>query len=363
MKILIATNHSYMLYQFRRELIAELMRDNEVVLSMPFVGHEDNFAAMGCRCIPTDIDRRSINPVTDLALYHTYCRLLKSEHPDLVITYSIKPNIYAGYACRRMGIPYCVNVQGLGTAFQKKGIAQLVTAMYQIALKKAKTVFFENQGNAREFMRRHIVPKEKITVLHGAGVNLEHYACQPYPDNGTVTHFLFLGRIMKEKGIGELFTAMRRLRAEYGNAAVLDLVGFFEDEYRQEVEQMQADGTVVFHGFQSDPRPYYAAADCIVLPSYHEGMSNVLLEAASTGRPLITSDIPGCREAVDEGKTGYLCAVQDAEDLYQQMKRFMDLPRGDRAAMGQRGREKMCRQFDKQRIVRQTICALHCPRR
>ena len=139
MKFLVITNHSYMLWQLRRQVIAELQKRGEVVLSMPFVGHEDDFAAMGCKCMQTDVDRRGINPVTDFKLYQTYKELLKSEQPDMVITYSIKPNIYAGYACRKMGIPYCVNVLGLGTAFQKEPIAAAVTLMYRAALKKAKT--------------------------------------------------------------------------------------------------------------------------------------------------------------------------------------------------------------------------------
>ena len=298
MKILIITNHSYMLYRFRRELIAQLQKDHEVVLSMPFVGHEEDFQAMGLRCIHTDVDRRGINPKTDLKLMQTYHKLLKSERPDLVITYSIKPNIYAGLICGMMGIPYCANVQGLGTAFQRKGLAQFVTLLYRAALKKAKVVFFENEGNAQEFIDRNILPREKITVLPGAGINLEHYPLTAYPENDRV-HFLYLGRIMTEKGIDELFTAIRRLHREMGDRVVLDLVGFFDDDYEAQVNQLAADGIAVFHGFQTEPKPYYAAADCVVLPSYHEGLSNVLLEAAAIGRPVITSDIHGCKETVD----------------------------------------------------------------
>ena len=152
MKILIITNHSYMLYRFRQELIAQLQKNHEVVLSMPFVGHEEDFQAMGLRCINTDVDRRGINPRTDLRLMDTYRNLLRTERPDLVLTYSIKPNIYAGMVCSQMNIPFCANVQGLGTAFQRKGLAQFVTALYRTALKKAKVVFFENEGNAQEFI-------------------------------------------------------------------------------------------------------------------------------------------------------------------------------------------------------------------
>lgn len=357
MKILIITNHSYMLYRFRRALIAELMKDHEVVLSMPFVGHEEDFQAMGLRCIHTEVDRRGINPKTDLKLFCEYRRLLKQERPDMVITYSIKPNIYAGLACTIMGIPFCANVQGLGTAFQRKGLAQFVTVLYKTALRKARTVFFENQGNAREFLDRKIIPASKITVLNGAGINLEEYPCVPCPENDRV-HFLYLGRIMKEKGIDELFTAVRRLREEMGEGMVLDLVGFFDDDYETEVNRLVAEGIAVFHGFQSEPGPYYAAADCVVLPSYHEGMSNVLLEAAATGRPVITSDIHGCKEAVMDKISGLLCQPKDADSLYDAMVRFMNLTREERKSMGDAGRQHMESVFDKRKVVMDTIRAL-----
>ena len=358
MKILIITNHSYMLYRFRTELIRELMKDHEVVLSMPFVGHEEDFKAMGLKCIETEVDRRGINPKRDLKLFAFYRRLLKAEKPDMVITYSIKPNIYGGWACLLAGIPYCANVQGLGTAFQKKGLAQVVTVMYKTALLKARTVFFENQGNANEFLDRHIIPAKKVTILNGAGINLEAYTLRPYPENDRV-RFLYLGRLMAEKGVGELLTAMKRLYEEMGDRVALDIVGFYDDEACQtQAEELIAMGAARFHGFQSEPRPYYAAADCVVLASYHEGMSNVLLEAAATGRPVITSDIYGCREAVDEGVTGLLCTVKDAESLYAQMKKMALLSRQEREQMGLAARKKMERQFDKGMVVEKTIAAV-----
>lgn len=352
-KILIVTNHSYMLWQFRRELIQRLMEDAEVVISTPFVGHEQDFAAMGCRMLETDVDRRGINPVTDFLLYHTYVKILKTERPDMVITYSIKPNIYAGFACRMQKIPYCVNVQGLGTAFQKKGLAKIVTVMYRTALKKAKTVYFENAENAKLFREKKITPAWQQTILPGAGVNLESYSYQEYPNNDKI-HFLYLGRIMKEKGMDELFWAVQELQKKYADQFVLDLVGFFEDEYKEQVEKLTRDGVAVFHGFQENPRPYYGKADCVVLPSYHEGMSNVLLEAAATGRPLITSDIPGCREAVKQGISGLLCPVKDRNALLHAMEDFLNLSKEEREVMGRAGRKYMEEQYDKEKVVKKT---------
>ena len=357
MKILIITNHSYMLYRFRRELIAELQKEHEVILSMPFVGHEEDFRAMGLRCIHTAVDRRGINPKTDGRLFLTWWKLLKAERPDMVITYSIKPNIYAGLACSLLKIPFCANVQGLGTAFQRKHLARFVTVLYKTALGRVRTVFFENRENAREFISRGIIPADRATILPGAGINLEAYQYRPYPHNDPI-RFLYLGRIMKEKGIDELFAAMRRLHQTLGGRVVLDLVGFFDDNYEQEVSQLTAAGIAVFHGFQAEPRPFYEGADCVVLPSYHEGMSNVLLEAAATGRPVITSRIHGCMEAVDEGKTGLLCEARDADSLYEAMLRMAGLTADARAQMGAAARQKMEREFEKSFVVDRTIRAI-----
>ena len=341
------------------------MDEYDVVLSMPFVGHEDDFATMGCKCVETDVDRRGINPVTDFKLLQFYNRIISDEKPDKVITYSIKPNIYAGLVCRHRKIPYYANVQGLGTAFQKKLLAKFVGILYKTAFRKVSAVFFENKGNAQEFINRKLVAQDKIVVLNGAGVNLEHYTYTPLSlrqegeeskgSGDGKMHFLYLGRIMKEKGIDELFTAMRMLYSEYGDKVVLDIVGFFEDEYRDTVEKMVEDGIAVFHGFQEETRPYYAMADCVVLPSYHEGMSNVLLEASAMGRPVITSAIPGCREAVEDGKSGYLCEVKNADMLFEKMKLMADKNEEEIEEMGRYARERMEKLFDKKKIVESTF--------
>ena len=354
MKILIITNHSYMLYQFRKELISMLVEEgHDVTISTPFVGHEDDLRDLGTKLINTEVDRRGINPKTDLKLMNTYKNIINEIHPDKVITYSIKPNIYAGLVCRIKQIPYYINVQGLGTAFQKEPLATIVSMMYKVALKKAKVVFFENQGNAQVFIDRKIIKKDKIKVLNGAGVNLEKYQYNEYPEHKEI-HFLYLGRIMKEKGVEELFEAFERLNSEYKNTK-LDIVGFYEDEYESKVNELVNQGIAYYHGFQSDPVPYYEKVDCVVLPSYHEGMSNVLLEASSIGRPIITSNIHGCLEAVVNNKSGYLVNVQDSNDLYLKMKQFYLLTQEEKVNMGKEGRKFMEEQFDKKKVVQETI--------
>ena len=355
-KFLVLTNHSYMLWQFRRELMGALLEKGEVVIGVPFGENVEDFQELGCRMIDIELERRSMNPLNELKLYKAYKKLIKEENPDVVITYSIKPNVYGGFACRRAKKTYCVNVQGLGTAFQKAGLAQLVTIMYRVALKGAKVVFFENQANADLFINKKIVPKEKICVLNGAGVNLERYSYKEYPKNEKL-HFLYLGRIMKEKGIDELFASVLELKRR-GYDFVLDLVGFFEDEYKEAVDRLVNDGIAVFHGFQKNPVPFYENADCVVLPSYHEGMSNVLLESAAIGRPVITSDISGCREAVVPDKSGYLCQVKNTISLLNAMENFCKLSREEREAMGECGRELMESKFEKQKVVNTTVHAI-----
>ena len=355
-KILVITNHSYMLYRFRLDFLKALLRQHEVVLSMPFVGHEADFQAAGFQCVPTPVDRRGCHIPTDWKLLHGYRKLIRQEKPDLVISYSVKPNIYGGIACRMAKVPYCANVQGLGSAIQRPWLRHLVMALYRFSLKKASIVFFENAQSAQFFQRKHLLPSGRIRVLNGAGVDLTHYSYQPYPQN-PVFRFLFVGRIMREKGIEELLYAAKQLHRD-GYSFILDIVGFFEDSIKDQIQQTQLQGIVYFHGFQENPIPFYSQADCIVLPSYHEGMSNVLLEAAAIGRPVIASDIPGCREAIDCNISGFLCPPKNASALYEAMKKMLLLPAAQRSKMGKAARRKMQQSFDKKQVVQETLDAL-----
>jgi galacturonosyltransferase len=283
--------------------------------------------------------------------------MLKAQKPELVITYTIKPNIYAGMICRFLKIPYGVNITGLGTAFQKPGLLQsMVIKMYKAALKKVQVVFFENHANRQLFLDEKIVPEEKTVLLNGAGVNLERFSLCPYPEGGKV-RFLFLGRVMKEKGIHELFQAMDRLYEE-GFDCCLDVLGHYEEDFQDVIRSKEEKGWLCYHGFQNDVRPFIERAHCFVLPSHHEGMANTNLECAAMGRPVITSNIPGCKEAVIDGKSGYLCQVKNADSLYAAMKEFLNLSREQREAMGLAGRKHMEETFDKKKVVAETLKAL-----
>ena len=358
MQILILANHSGGLYDFRKDLIAALKQHAEVSVAVPRNDRWDELQALADRVIELPIDRRGMNPARDAKLLGQYRAILKRLRPDLVLTYTIKPNIYGGLACRALHIPYAVNITGLGSAIENGGwLKRFVLTLYKPVLAGAKVVFFENAGNRDTLAATGVVPRGRDVVLHGAGVNLEDYPCQPYPQEGMV-RFLFVGRVMHEKGVDELFAAARRMKQTYCDGVEFHIVGSFEEGYKPLMDELEQTGVVKYHGYQSDMKHFYAMADCVVLPSYHEGMSNVLLEAAASGRPLITSDIPGCREAVEPGVSGYLCPARDADALYAAMRQFLELPPAQRAAMGAASHDWIARNFDKKAVVAETVAAL-----
>lgn len=355
-RILVLANNDVGLYRFRKDLLAALLcAGHEVYISLPDGGFVSELVQLGCRFIDTPIERRGMNPIHDSKLFHQYRAILKEVKPDLVLTYTIKPNIYGGLACRMAHIPYAVNITGLGSAIENGGwLKKFVLALYKPALKGARVIFFENTGNRDTLAATGVVPKGRDVVLNGAGVNLEDYPYQSYPQEGPV-RFLFVGRVMREKGVDELFAAAKRMKQEYGNGVEFHIVGSFEEGYKPLMDELEKAGVVKYYGYQSDMKHFYGMANCVVLPSYHEGMSNVLLEAAASGRPLITSDIPGCREAVEDGVSGYLCPAKDANALYGAMQRVMELSVEQRSEMGCRGRERMVKIFDKLLVINETM--------
>ena len=349
-KILILANNDVGLYKFRKELIQALIEQGDkVYISLPYGKLVEPLKEMGCEFIDTPVDRRGINPITDFKLLLAYKKIVKKVEPDLILTYTIKPNIYGGLISRLKKVPYIVNITGLGTAFQGNGILKkVIVALYKVALGRVKNVLFENEGNKQVFIDNHIIKEETAVVMNGAGVNLEEYPFTPMPQEGPI-RFLFIGRVMKEKGVDELFEAAKKIKKEYDNVE-FDIVGPFEDDYEETVKKLQQEGIINYYGYQEDVRPFIAKCHCFVLPSYHEGMANTLLEAAAMGRPLITSNIHGCKEAVRDN--GYLCEVRDGRELYRKIIDFIDLTDKQKINMSKISRKVVEHKFDKKIIVR-----------
>lgn len=357
-KILILANHSGGLYDFRGDLLAAMRRAGRVTAATPRNDKWEELSGVTDRCIEVAIDRRGVNPVRDLSLLRRYRALLREEKPDLVVTYTVKPNIWGGMACRRARVPYAVNITGLGSALENGGLLRrIILFLYKKALAGARVVFFENSRDRDVLCATGVVPAGRDVVLPGAGVNLTVHPALPYPADGPV-HFLFVGRVMREKGIDEFLAAARRLKAARGDAVSFEIVGNLEESYRETLAQCEADGIAAYTGVLTDVTPAYRRAHVVVLPSYHEGMSNVLLEGAASARPLITSDIPGCREAVVPGESGLLCPPRDADALYAAMEKLAAMPRDARQEMGRRGCAHITAHFNKTDVVATTLAAL-----
>jgi glycosyltransferase len=350
-KVLLLANHDIVLYNFRLELIERLLLDrHEVFIVFPYGNRINDLKKLGCQYIKIDMDRHGTNPVKDLKLLANYKKVLKSIKPDMVFTYTIKPNIYGALACKALKIPCVVNITGLGIAVEQRGILQKITlALYKIALKKVQTIFFQNEENMRFFKEKKLYP-EKHKLLPGSGVNLEKFIPLEYPEEKDGIRFLFIGRIMRSKGVLELFECARRIRAKYENV-FFDVVGWDDGGLVVEIEKAAKERAIVFHGRQDNVISFIQKAHCIVLPSYFEGMSNVLLEAAASARPVIASDVSGCRETFEEGITGFSCKVKDVESLEAAIKQFLQLPYGKKVEMGRKGRAKVEKEYDRNIVI------------
>lgn len=347
-RILVLANNSGGLYGFRGELLVELDRKHEVSVSVPNNGWFDELEGLGCEIFETQIDRRGINPSTDLKLLWFYIKLLKKVRPDVVLTYTIKPNIYGGLACRIAKIPYITTITGLGTAFEKKALRMIATLLYRIGLGKANAVMFQNSANQKLFEDLRI--GRNYRSVFGSGVNLEKHCFEDYPIQSDQLKLLFIGRLMREKGIYELVEAVRSVRSK-GKNVVLHIVGTYDDNCGIMLDQAESESLICRHGYQKDVHTFIKDCHAVILPSYHEGMANVLLEAAATGRPVLASDIPGCRETFDEGISGFGFPAKNAEAVADVIEHFAALTNEERAQMGLAGRKKMEREFDRNQVV------------
>jgi glycosyltransferase involved in cell wall biosynthesis len=271
--------------------------------------------------------------------------------------YTIKPNVYGSLAARIAGVHAINNISGLGTAFIRRNwLTVLVKRLYRTGLAGSHVVFFQNTTDRDEFLAARLATANQARLVPGSGIDAEWFAPRPkISDPDGSTNFLLIARLLRDKGVVEYVEAARALRRD-NPALRFRILGFLDAENRtaiarSTVEAWVAEGTIEFLGASSDVRPYIAAADCIVLPSYREGTSRVLLEASAMARPVVATDVPGCREVVEDGITGFLCPPRDAAGLAEKLARIAGLSDAERSAMGEAGRAKILREFDQSIVI------------
>lgn len=362
-KILISSNMIWTISQFRLGLIRALIdRGYELVC----VADNDNFSVLsevklaeaGARFVRLPVGRKSMNPLQELTYLVQFYRLLKREKPDLVINYTVKPIVYGSIAARILGIPSLAVTTGLGFVFTRNNwLTRFIKLLYRFSLQFPAKVFFLNPDDKNALIQDKLVDEGKAFILPGEGVDTAYYhPTRKFLPSKTFS-FLLIARLLREKGVGEYVEAARLLQASHGHQVECQLIGHIDPDNpgaisRKQLGKWVREGVVNYLGSSDDIRPVIADADCVVLPSYREGVPRTLMEAASMAKPLIASDCIGCREVIDHGKNGYLCRVKDHVDLYSKMVDMMKLTIEERALMGFMGRQKMIDTFDEQIVIR-----------
>lgn len=348
-KILITGITDSGVLRVRSELIKWLLSEGaQIIVATPKMKAYLQLQEMGCRFIEMQIDAHGINPIKDFRLYRNYIKVFKREKPNVVLTFTTKPNIYATYACRRLNIKYITNITGRGRALVNPGWKQkLMVHMLKFSLADASCIFFQNDGDKQFFIDHHIGKINSYRRIPGSGVNLEKFTPVAYPSKTTnEVNFLFISRIYKEKGIEQFVEAAKLVRQKHPEC-YFHILGDNSPEYEEYVRSAMADGSIIYHGRVSNVGDYIAKSHCLIHPSFFEGMANVILEAAASARPVITSNIHGCLEGVDNGSTGYIFQVKDTNALVEKIYQFLDLKYEDKVAMGHAGRLKIEREFDR----------------
>ncbi len=358
--IALLTNDFDDIYCFRKELIEGLVAEGyELLISCPNGEKKELMQHIAYIYDDPLIDRRGTNIVADFKLLLHYLRLFKTYHPDVVLTYTAKPNVYASIAAKMRGIPYINNVTGFGSVLKKTGpMRAFIMGLFKLAFRSASCIMFQNDTNMKMALEQRIV-KGHYRLIPGSGVATDRYPLQPYPDGGdgktgeTVV-FNYIGRILHEKGVDDYMEAARRIRSKYPKTE-FHMLGFIEpteDHYTKLLQEQEQQGIVIYHGSQKDVRPFIGKSHAIIHPStYGEGMSNVLLENASSGRFIITTDNPGCRETVVDGVSGVIYPGGDVDALVERIEAFLSMPNEQRKEMGEAGREHVVNHFSRAFVV------------
>lgn len=354
-KILFLVNHDYTVYNTRLELVERLLQEGyEVHVSSPDGVRIPELKQLGCHFHEIYINRHGMNPIEELKLISTYKSLFKNISPDVILGFTIKPNIYGSIAAKHIGIPFIANITGLGTAVEYKSWKQpIFINLYKYAFKGIFKVYFQNNENRDFFLNNNII-KDHFEMIPGSGVNLNRFKEQDYPQDN-IMKFAFISRVMKEKGIDQYLEAAEFIKNKYPNTE-FNIYGFCEQSYEDKLKELEKQGIVKYHGMIKDIAGELKKTSCLIHPSYYpEGLSNVLLEASATGRPIITTNRAGCREVIDDGINGYLVNQKDSNDLIEKIETFINLRYEEKEKLGHNARLKVEREFDRQIIVEQYL--------
>lgn len=354
--ILFLVNHDVVIYNFRLEIVERFINDgHKAHISSPYGERIDDLKRLGAVYHEVKFDRHGLNPKDELRILKYYITLIKEVRPDICLGFTIKPNIYGAMVARKYHIPFVANITGLGTAVENPGINQkIMVALYKYAFKDIQRVFYQNEEN-KQFFINHGIEKGKGVVIPGSGVNLSRYPYREYPKDGVI-RFAFISRIMKEKGIDQYLDAAVRICEKYGDRVEFNVCGFCEPEYDGRLQKEDKKGVVKYHGMIRNVTGFMGQMHCVIHPTYYpEGISNVLLEACATGRPIITTDRSGCREVVEDGVNGYMIPCQSSQGLISAVEKFIGLPWEAKKQMGLKAREKVEREFDRQIVVEKYV--------
>ncbi|EAY28880.1 glycosyltransferase family 4 protein [Microscilla marina] len=357
MRIAIVLNSSWNIYNFRRGLIEAFLKEGHTVLAIaPTDKYSEYLQNIGCEFHPVALEKKGSNPLKDLKymrrLYNTY----KKTQPDVVLQFTIKPNIYGTLAASMLNIPVVNNVCGLGTVFLRKQrlSSKVARMLYKFSFRFPKKVFFQNQDDLSLFIAEKYINPRLTDLVPGSGIPLDKFKAGDFNRNNQFT-FLLIARLIYDKGILEYIEAVKLLRAQ-GIDARFQLLGAIEEDANLGVPKKQldtwiAEGLVEYLGVSDNVQEMIVKADCVVLPSYREGTPRVLLEAASMSKPLIATNVPGCKQTIDNGVNGFLCRLQDAEDFAEKMKKMTLLNDEELMLMGEESRKKAEREFDEKLVV------------
>jgi glycosyltransferase involved in cell wall biosynthesis len=365
LRIALVCNTAWAIHTYRRGVLRMLTeRGAQVTIIAPRDRTFEPLAEMGCRCVELPVASKGTDPRQDLKTLRALYREYRATRPHVVFHYTIKPNIYGSIAAMLARVPSIAVTTGLGYVFiQKSRTAQIAKRLYRFAFRFPREVWFLNRDDRDAFEQEKLLAHpERARLLRGEGVDLDDFPFTPCPEREDFV-FILIGRLLWDKGVAEFVEAARLLKPRYPHARfqLLGPVGVDNPSAigRTDVQAWERENIVEYLGEADDVRPLIAAADCVVLPSYREGVPRTLMEAAAMGRPIVATDVPGCREVVEHDVTGFLCESKSATSLAAQLERMLALPRAERMAMAERGRAKVTREFDETQVVQRYERTIH----